>query len=150
MKARLLTLLFIALPVHAVEVFVSVGEFGEVSYSDANSTGASVIEVTTRQPDPDALARAAADLQSTWALARAMEASRLAREAAAASRRKRREPEPQLVYAPPQPRFIVGYGRARTLHHRPQDRRHQKQRMGRRAQSHTPTLRKPLRWTDGR
>ncbi len=127
MKAGLLTLLFIALPVHAVEVFVSVGEFGEVSYSDANSTGASVIEVTTRQPDPDALARAAA-----------------------ASRRKRREPEPQLVYAPPQPRFIVGYGRARTLHHRPQERRQHKQRMGRRAQSHTPTLRKPLRWTDGR
>ncbi len=150
MKAGLLTLLFIALPVHAVEVFVSVGEFGEVSYSDANSIGASVIEVTTPQPDPDALARSAADLQRTWALARAMEASRLAREAAAASRRKRREPEPQLVYAPPQPRFIVGYGRARTLHHRPQNRRHQKQRMGRRAQSHTSTLRKPLRWTDGR
>lgn len=148
MLARILTLLVIALPVHATQVFVSVGEFGEVSYSDATSAGASMIEVATREPDPDALARAAADLERTWALARAMEASRLAREAAAADRRKRRAPEPQFVYVPAEPRVIVGFGRPHRPHylpqHRPQHRAHQQQH-----QSHPPTLRKPLRWTDG-
>ncbi len=129
------------------EVFVTVGEFGEVSYSDEASAGATVIELTTREPDPDDLARAAANLDRTWAFAREMEASRLAREAAVAARRKRTEsePRPQPTYL--EPRVIVGYGRSRHHHrqHHPQHRPHHDKRMAERAQPETVTLRKPLR-----
>ncbi len=147
--------MFVALPVQATEVFLTVGEFGEASFSDEASAGASVIELTTREPDPGALARAAANLERTWVLAREMEASRLAREAA---RRKRDEfePRPQPVYLAPEPRVIVGYGRLYRPHRRQQGRPHHRQqhrlhhqRVTERTQPQTPTLRKPLRWTDG-
>ncbi len=146
--------MFVALPVQAVEVFVTVGEFGEVSYSDEASAGAAVMELTTREPDPDDWARAAANLESTWAVAREMEASRLAREAAVAARRMRNEPEPrpQSVYLAPEPRVIVGYGRPFRRHHRlldrPRDHAHHQKRMAERPE--TLTLRKPLRWRDRR
>ena len=152
MQIGLLTLMFVALPAQAAEVFVTLGEFGEVSYSDEASAGATVIELTTREPDPDDLVRAAADLESTWAVAREMEASRLAREAAVAARRMRNEPEPrpQSAYLVPEPRVIVGYGRLyrrhyRLLNHhldRPRDHPHQQKRMAERPE--TVTLRKPL------
>ncbi len=92
------------------EIYVTVGEFGEVSYSDEASPGAALIDLTTREPSPDDLARAAANVDRTWDLARDMEASRLAREAAVAARRKRNEPEPQQQPTYQAPRVIVGYG----------------------------------------
>ena len=145
--------MFVALPAQATQVFVTLGEFGEVSYSDEASAGATVIELTTREPDRDDLARAAANLESTWAVAREMEASRLAREAAVAARRMRNEPEPrpQSAYLVPEPRVIVGYGRLYRrhylLHDHHLDRRwdhnpHQQKRMAERPE--TVTLRKPL------
>ena len=152
---RLLLLMFVTLPAQAAEVFVTLGEFGEVSYSDEASAGATIIELTSREPDPDDLARAAANLESTWALAREMEASRLAREAAVAARRMRNESEtrPQPAYLAPEPRVIVGYGRYRRhyrfqnpLHDRPWD--HQHKRIADRPE--TLTLRKPLPRRDRR
>ncbi|MCZ6657968.1 MAG: hypothetical protein O7C67_11780 [Gammaproteobacteria bacterium] len=153
MQTRLLTLMFVALPAQATQVFVTLGEFGEVSYSDEASGGATVIELTTREPDPDDLARAAANLESTWAVAREMEASRLAREAAVAARRMRNEsePRPQSAYLAPEPRVIVGYGRPYRRHYRQHNHRqdhlwdhpHQQKRMAERPE--TVTLRKPLR-----
>ena len=144
MKLKLLltvALLVIYSLAHA-EVFVTVGEFGEVSYSDEASAGATVIELTTREPDPDDLARAAANLDRTWAFAREMEASRLAREAAVAARRNRNEPEPQQQPTYVEPRVIVGYGRR---HHHPRHLLHHDKRTVERDQPpETVTLHKPL------
>ncbi len=121
------------------EIYVTVGEFGEVSYSDEASTGATVIDLTSREPDPDDLARSAANLERTWTLAREMEASRLAREAAVTARRKRNEPEPRPPA--PEPRVIIWYG-----HHHPRHHVHHHKRMAERAQPETvTTLHKPLR-----
>jgi hypothetical protein len=158
-------------PVHATEVFVTVGEFGEASFSDEASEGASVIEfVTPPQRDPEAVLAAAASLERTWVLAREMEASRLARETAAAERRSRQAAYAgqKPSYVEPEPQVVVGYG-GRYRPHKPHNRPHH--RLGDRPQdrpNHFParprdsqrghegataqptTVRKPLSWPDGR
>ncbi len=124
------------------EIYVTVGEFGEVSYSDEASPGAALIDLTTREPNPDDLARAAANVDRTWDLARDMEASRLAREAAVAARRKRNEPEPLLQPTYVEPRVIVGYGRR---HHHPRHLLHHDKRTVEPPPETVTTLHKPLR-----
>ncbi len=141
-KLLLTVALLVSYGLAYAEVFVTVGEFGEVSYSDHASPGSSVVDLTTREPDPDDLATAAANVDRTWALAREMEASRLAREAAVAARRKRNESElqPQPTYLAP--RVIVGYGRR---HHHPRLPLHHHKRTVERGQPpETVTLHKPL------
>ncbi len=141
-KLLLIVSLLVSNGLAHAEVFVTVGEFGEVSYSDEASPGAALIDLTTREPDPDDLARAAANVERTWTLAREMEASRLAREAAVAARRKRNEPEPQQQPTYQAPRVIVGYGRR---HHHPRHRLHHDKQTAEHGQPpETVTLHKPL------
>tara|TARA_Y100001934_G_scaffold225563_1_gene270369 strand:+ start:6102 stop:6593 length:492 start_codon:yes stop_codon:yes gene_type:complete len=62
-------------------VYVSRGEFGEVSFSDQASPGAAPLQITVREPSTEALARADRITQATLALADELAEARRAREA---------------------------------------------------------------------
>lgn len=106
------------------EVFVTVGEHGEVSFSDVASPGAERRTLPPVVPNRDAVADLDRRIQQTLDVARALEASRLAREQARAEARAAAAPAAPPVtiveerYAP-FPYVYAPYPHPRHPHHRP-------------------------------
>lgn len=82
------------------EVFVTVGEHGEVSFSDVASPGAERRTLPPVTANDDALADLESSIRQTLDVARALEESRLAREQARAEARAAAAPPaaPPVVY----------------------------------------------------
>jgi hypothetical protein len=107
------------------EVFVSIGEHGEVSYSDVATADAERRTLPPFEPDVDVLAELDRRIQQTLDVARALEQSRLAREEARAGARREAlataTPPITIVeshYAP-YPYVYAPYRHARLPRHRP-------------------------------
>ena len=76
------------------------GEYGEQSFSDINSPGATRLEVHAPSVDLARIAEQRAMVEQQWMVANALEESRLARESAAAKRLAAHKREVVTVAAP--------------------------------------------------
>jgi hypothetical protein len=84
------------------QVYVYTGENGEVSFSDVAAPGAEPVELTPPEAPPGAMADLQQRIEQTLRVAKALEQSRLAREAARAQARRQAaadvRTEPQVIY----------------------------------------------------
>lgn len=89
----------------ANEVFVSRGEFGEPSFSDVASPGASSLQVDTPAASDVARLSAQAQTQETLAVAEALESARLTRQRERAARQREAQRPvvtPVIYHRPPE------------------------------------------------
>lgn len=118
------------LPLANADVFYrTTGEYGEQSFSDINSPGATRLEVHAPSVDRARIAEQRAMVEQQWMVANALEESRLARESVAAKRLAARKKGVVTVAAPtsgvypgryflPQPRSP---GHRKRRHHQRKD-----------------------------
>lgn len=90
-------------PAAVREVYVSTGDYGEVSFSDLAQPGAERLELAVTPVPEDALAESERRIEQTLDVAGALEASRLAREQARAQARAdaaaaQARAQPQVIY----------------------------------------------------
>jgi hypothetical protein len=110
------------------DVFVTRGAYGEVSFSDEERPGAERLRLAVVEPAAEAVEAAERRVEQTLRVARALEASRLAREQARAQARPATPPAPALVEHVPADRYLVHHlGRPAYPHVSP---RHQRRRSG--------------------
>ncbi len=119
-----LALVSIAPAALADTVFRTTGEHGEVSFSDVSLPGATQIDLPTTAVDPARIADQQAIIEQQLRVAKALEESRLARQAAGTARLLAiAASRPQVVYVEPQEyRSPNGYYYPRRLpwRHKPQ------------------------------
>ena len=112
-----LALVSITPSVFADAVFRTTGEYGEVSFSDVELPGAKQIDVSVTVVDPARIADQQTIIEQQLRVAKALEESRLARQAAATERLLAiAAARPQIVYVEPQEyRSTNGYYFPRRL-----------------------------------